>query len=215
MRPAPATSRGFVRRPARSLPARRSRWHTVALLCLTTSVEQDQVLQPRRVARTLAVQGEGTRPVAGAPKTACRTAQLRSRRPVEATEAADDEIPGHEEVAGPSSPRTILPRLPEWRLTSGPRGRREGDVSPGTLHRRSVAIHRGPRRPVRRGRLRPVRGHRYCIGQSVVACGRVRIRSGGALSSLVRGPMSGSASDGSASRARCRVPMQSWTWATR
>src|SRR6266536_3232039 len=26
---------------------------------------------------------------------------------------------------------------------------------------------------------------------------------------------SGSASDGSASRARCRVPMQSWTWATR
>jgi hypothetical protein len=67
--PLPAVSSAGLRGSS----ARRPRWHAIALPCLTTSVEQFQVLQPRGVAATLAVQRAGTRPGDRGTRTACRT----------------------------------------------------------------------------------------------------------------------------------------------
>ncbi len=84
MRPAPATAWGFVRRPARGSSVRRLRWHAIALLCLTTSVERYQVFQPRGVAGTLAVQRGGTRPWDRGSRNRLADWPARSRRAVEA-----------------------------------------------------------------------------------------------------------------------------------
>jgi hypothetical protein len=110
---------------------------TVTLLCYATSVEQYQVLQPPRGARSLAVQGQGTRPVAGTPETACRTARLRSRRPVWGNGRRGRRDPWPQRSCRSFIAQTILPGLPASRITTY-----------------------------------IVLGHRCCIGQSVVACGR-------------------------------------------
>ncbi len=89
--------------------ARRSWWDTAALLCLTTSVHQYRALQPRGVAEPLRYDEEGLGRETVAPQTAVGLARLRSRRPVEAADATDDDIPGHGEFQVLRRPERYFP----------------------------------------------------------------------------------------------------------
>jgi hypothetical protein len=94
--------------PARNLPPGKRQWHAIALVYLTTSVKQFQVLQPWRVAGHLRYNEEGLgrewwhpKPLVGLV-TAVRVDSSGGVR-------CGDDIPGHEAFRSFVS-RTILPR---------------------------------------------------------------------------------------------------------
>jgi hypothetical protein len=97
MRPALAPARGFVRRPARSLPP--GDRGGIRPPCAASQHRSTPIRRSGRAGlrKPFRYSEEGLGPATVAPQTAVGLARRRSRRPVEAAAAADDDLPGHGE----------------------------------------------------------------------------------------------------------------------